>query len=415
MSPSYILGVDIAKRNIRFHLADAQGTRRASGSAPTTAAGLTALLAHLTPLGAPATVLIVMETTGLFHVPWAEALAARGYPVYAVNALLAHRIQPVSNALRENKTDKLDAAGLTELARHYAPQLERFRYHSDPSRFGLQRLQALRQQVRTQLTNLRKAYVSLLDVIFPELGALLNKKLHHHRVRALLAQAPTPAALQRRDMAELRRAFGSQTDAVLAAAGDSLAPATLASASATALQGMLSALTELETQLARLDLQLQAHAVTVVSATQLHRLRSVPGIGEKTAMTLIAHLPARFWQPEYWQQQPSRRRAVRQLLAYMGAEPRVRESGQWRGQARMSKRGCEPLRTALFQASFCGQKRDPELATIYARQKARGKKHKVCISHLMRRQTERLIWVLQTNQEWPPASPPEVPAHASAA
>jgi transposase len=187
MSPSYILGVDIAKRNIRFHRADSHGARRASGSVPTTAAGLTTLLASLAPLGAPATVLVVMETTGLFHVPWAEALVARGYPVYAVNALLAHRMQPLSNALRENKTDKLDAAGLTKLGRQYGSQLERFRYHSDPARFGLQRLQALRQQVRAQLTNLRKAYVSLLDVVFPELSPLLNQKVHNRCVRALLA------------------------------------------------------------------------------------------------------------------------------------------------------------------------------------------------------------------------------------
>ena len=351
--------MDIAKRNIRFHLADAHGARRASGTVSTSAAGLTTLLGQLNPFGAPATVLVVLETTGLFHVPWAEALTARGYPVYAVNALLAHRIQPVSNALRENKTDKLDAAGLTELARHYAPQLERFRYHSDPARFGLQRLQTLRQQVRAQLTNLRKAYVSLLDIVFPECSPLLKQKVHNSRVRALLAQAPTPAALCRRDLAELRRAFGPQTDAVLAAARDSLAPAALAAASATALQGMLTALAALETQLATLDLQLQAQALTIVSPEQLQHLRSIPGLGEKTARTLVAHLPARFWQPAYWQRQPSRRRAVKHLLAYMGAEPRVRESGQWQGQARMSKRGCEPLRTALFQASFCGQKRDP--------------------------------------------------------
>jgi transposase len=415
MNPSYILGVDVAKRNVRFHLLDTQGQRRGSGSSPTTAAGLASLLGQLTPLGAPASILIVMETTGLLHVPWAEAFTARGYPVLTVNALIAHRVQPLANALRGNKTDKLDAVGLAELGRRHGAELARFRYQCEPARFGLQRLLTVHQQLRAQLTNLRKAYGSLLDGLFPELSTLLKNKIHGRRVRALLAAAPTPAALRCRRLVELQRAFGAQTDAVLAAARDSLGSAPLAAASAPALQAVLLAIANLETQLAALELSLQAQALQVVSATQLHLVRSVRGIGPKTGIKIAAYLPTRFWQPEYWQRQPSRRRAVAHLLAFMGAEPRVCESGQWKGQDRMSKRGCEPLRTALFQASFCGQRCDAELAALYAHHKAQGKPHKVCISHLMRRQTQRLIRVLQSGQIWSPVLPAKESPHALAA
>lgn len=354
MNPAYILGVDVAKRNVRFHLLDAHGQRRFRGTSPTTTAGLTALVDQLTPVGAPATITIVMETTGLLPVPWAEALTARGYPVLAVNALVAHRVQPLANALRANKTDKLAAAGLAELGRRHAAELMRFRYQSEPARFGLQRLLTVRQQLRTQLTNLRKAYGSLLECLFPELSNLLKSKIHGRRVRAVLAAAPTPAALRVRPLVELQRAFGVQTDAVLAAARHSLGSAPLAASSAPALQTLLTAIANLEQQLAALELTVQAQTLQVVSATQLQLVCSVRGIGLKTGSKIAAYLPPRFWQREYWQGQPSRRRAVAHLLAFMGAEPRVRESGQWKGQDRMSKRGCEPLRTALFQASFCG-------------------------------------------------------------
>jgi transposase len=414
MNPSYFLGVDVAKRNVRFHLLDTQGQRRGRGSIPTTAAGLSSLLEQLTPLGGPATILIVMETTGLLHIPWAEALTARRYPVLTVNALVAHRVQPLANALRGNKTDQLDAAGLAELGRRHGAELARFRYQSEPPRFGLQRLLTVRQQLRDQLTNLRKAYGNLLDGLFPELSTLLNNKIHGRRIRALLAAAPTPAELRCRRLVELQRAFGARTDAVLAAARDSLGSAPLAAAAAPALQALLSAIASLETQLAALELSLQAQTLHVVSVAQLHLVRSVRGIGAKTSIKVAAYLPTRFWQREYWQSQPSRRRAVAHLLAFMGAEPRVLESGQWKGQDRMSKRGCEPLRTALFQASFCGQKCDPELAALYAHHKAQGKAHKVCISHLMRRQTQRLIGVLQSGQAWSPSSPAKESTHAFA-
>lgn len=415
MNPSYILGVDVAKRNVRFHLLDAQGQRRGSGSIPTTAAGLATLLGQLTALGAPATILIVMETTGLWHVPWAEALSARHYPVLTVNALIAHRIQPLANALRGNKTDKLDAAGLAELGRCHGTALARFRYQSQPARFGLQRLLTVRQQLRAQLTNLRKAYGSLLDCLFPELSTLVKRKIHGRRVRALLTTAPTPVALRSQPLARLRWAFGAQTDAVLAAARDSLSSAPLANASAPALQTLLKIIDQLESQLAALDLALQAQTLQVVSVAQLHLVRSVRGMGPQAGLKIAAYLPGRFWQPEYWQSQPSRRRAVAHLLAFMGAEPRVCQSGQWKGHDRMSKRGCEPLRTALFQASFCAQRCDAELAALYAHHKAQGKPHKVCISHLMRRQVQRLVQVLQSGQIWSPPSPRKESPHALAA
>jgi len=415
MNAVYSLGVDVAKRNIHFHLLDPHGQRRFSGHCPATAAGWAALLDQLTPVGAPGTITVVLETTGLLHVPWAEAFTAHGYPVLAVNALVAHRVQPLRNALRANKTDKLDAAGLAELGRGHAAELGRFRYQSEPARFGLQRLVTVRQQLRAQLTNLRKAYGSLLECLFPELSPLLQTKIHGRRLRALLAVAPTPAALGARPVRELQRAVGAPAAAVLAAARDSLGSAALAAASAPALQAVLTAITNLEQQLATLEVALQAQTLQVVSAAQLQLVRSVPGIGSKTGIQIAAYLPPRFWQREYWQTQPSRRRAVAHLLAFMGAEPRVRESGQWKGQDRMSKRGCEPLRTALFQASFCGQQRDVELATLYAHHKTQGKPHKVCISHLIRRQTQRLIGVLQSGQAWSPLSPPRESTHALAA
>jgi len=203
MNPAYILGVDVAKRNVRFHLLDTRGQRRLRGTAPATAAGLAALVDQLTPMGAPATILIVLETTGLLHVPWAEALTAHGYPVLAVNALVAHRVQPLANVLRANKTDQIDAAGLAELGRQHAAELTRFRYQTEPARFGLQRLVTVRKQLRAQLTNLRKAYGSLLECVFPELSRLLQAKIHGCRLRAMLAAAPTPAALSTRPVGEL--------------------------------------------------------------------------------------------------------------------------------------------------------------------------------------------------------------------
>jgi transposase len=83
-----------------------------------------------------------------------------------------------------------------------------------------------------------------------------------------------------------------------------------------------------------------------------------------------------------------------------GIEPRVRQSGQWVGQARMSKRGIKPLRTALFQAAFCATIHDKELRAYYQRKRAEGKAHKVALSHLMRIILRRLVAVLKTEKSY---------------
>src|SRR2546422_6877512 len=116
--------------------------------------------------------LVLIEATGLMHLPWAEPLTVRGCTVLVLNPLLAKRLPALGNLLRENKTDPLDAHSLCEIGRLHGAELQRFRYRHDPQRFGWQRLHTVREQVRRSLTNLKKCYASLLDVVFPELSAL---------------------------------------------------------------------------------------------------------------------------------------------------------------------------------------------------------------------------------------------------
>jgi transposase len=80
--------------------------------------------------------------------------------------------------------------------------------------------------------------------------------------------------------------------------------------------------------------------------------------------------------------------------------PRLRQSGQWKGHTKMSKRGVEMLRTAFFQSAFSAAHNDPELRTYYQCKRAQGKTHEVALSHLMRILTRRLVAVLRTGKPY---------------
>ena len=111
---------------------------------------------------------------------------------------------------------------------------------------------------------------------------------------------------------------------------------------------------------------------------------------------MLAYLPAELLSSG------RRRTAAIRLQAFMGNDPRLQESGQWKGHVKMSKRGVEPLRTAFFQAAFNASLHDPELKAFYLRKRAEGKKHEVALSHLMRILTRRLVAVLRSQQPYSP-------------
>lgn len=392
MNAVYSLGLDVAKRKVAYHLLDSQRRRCASGSVPAHRAGLAELLGLLHQHCGATSVPVILEATGTLHLGWAEAFTQAGHFVFVLNPLVSKRLYSTANVIRDSKTDAVDAHGLAEIGVVHAAALERFRYRRDAARFGLQRLQTVRAGVRSALTNQRRAYVSLLDVVFPELNTLLD--VHTQRVRALLAAASTPTALLTRSLRQLRAAFGTHTDPVLAAARASLAVPELAQASVPALRALLATITALETQLRQLDAQLQAQLAAVTDARQIALAHTVPGFGNKTVVAVLAQVP-----PSLLAGGP-RRQAAARLQALMGNDPRRQESGQWKGQSRMSKRGNRCLRTAMFQAAFCAVIHDEELRAYYQKKRAEGKHHKVALSHVMRILTRRLVAVLMSGKPY---------------
>jgi transposase len=399
MKATYILGLDVAKHKVRAALRGAEEERFLwEKDLPANAAGLRALLARLeAAVSEKARLLVVLEATGVLHLNWSAALTQAGYAVAVINPLMARRLCTFENSLRENKTDPIDARGLCELgARHGEKLLTHYRFALPPAQFALQRLQTVRKALRTSLTNLKKTYQSLLDLSFPELGQLLE--LDGVGLRALLAQAPTPAAIARKRRATLEKDWKlrPKAAALQALAADSLADPALSAASAPALQVILASLAELGARLRTLDQEIDTLSAQTLDPQSKALLETIPGFGPTTAGKVLAYLPRQILQSG------SNRTAAARLQAFMGNDPRLQESGQWKGQTKMSKRGVETLRTAFFQAAFSAAQHDPELRAFYQRKRAQGKSHQLALSHLMRILTRRLVAVLRSQQPYRP-------------
>src|SRR5712691_5948163 len=124
MTETYYLGLDVAKPKIRVALCDCAGALRWEKDLPVSAAGRAELLQQLEArTGEPAQVLVLVEATGLLHLNWTAALTRAGYRVAVINPLIARRLYRLENALRDSKTDPIDARGLCQIGREQGEAL----------------------------------------------------------------------------------------------------------------------------------------------------------------------------------------------------------------------------------------------------------------------------------------------------
>jgi transposase len=390
-----ICGLDVASTSAAACVQKADGSIHHALTLPATREGADRLLALLLPDSA-----VFMESTGRYHLSWARRLATAGHRVYVLNALLAKRLIGAANALRQNKTDKLDARQLADIGRHHGGELEHYRFREEVGRLGLRTLCQVRAHQRQLLTDTLKSAADLLRALLPEADFL--KLAENRGLATLFLRIHSLRQLQGLRLATLQTLACGKAEALYGILRQPLSAAAVFDALLPALQAQLRLIESLRDQQLTLLASIRAAVITAQRSDDVALAESIPGYGEKTAATLVACVPEDFrsWGPK--------QKVMRKLQALFGCDPKLRESGKWKGQVRMSKRGIELARTALFQAATCAMLHDPTMKAVFDRKQAEGKFYLVCVSHVMRIQLRRLVAVLYDRKPFVlhPSQPP---------
>jgi len=148
----------------------------------------------------------------------------------------------------------------------------------------------------------------------------------------------------------------------------------------------LDALTE---QLAAVEKRLEAMAK---DDDRIRRVRTIPGVGRKTAEALVTALD-----------DVDRFENARQVSAYLGLVPRQYQSGETDRNGRITKRGSSLVRTILLECAWASLKYNPWSRTVFARiaggQKNRRKKAAVALA----RKIAVVAWsMLKHGTDWDP-------------
>jgi transposase len=116
-------------------------------------------------------------------------------------------------------------------------------------------------------------------------------------------------------------------------------------------------------------------------------LKTVPGIGNATARTLLAELPELGTLDR------------KQIAALVGVAPLNRDSGTMRGR-RSTWGGRASVRSVLYMAALVATRHNMAIATFYKRLRNAGKPAKVALTAVMRKLLIILNAILRDRQPW---------------
>ena len=329
-----------------------------------------------------------MEATGNCWKPFHDFLAARGAEVDVMNPIVSSA--SMAGDVRGRKTDKRDAvviAGIVARGERpaYRPEGE--------AESGLKCLTRQRRLLVSDRSGMKNRLRDQLLESFPEFPALF-KDLFSKLPLALLDKWPCAAELARARKSSVAKVVkensrgkdaAKEAERIVAAAKDSICFAYPPPQSATlCIRSTLRALRDLDANIEEMDAEIQ-------KCERPDMARLLDGI-KGAGVTLPMVIASEFGGFERFEASPAagtRSGMAKRMLAFAGCEPRIRESGKWKGQPRVSKRGSGQLRHALYLVANTIRMYDDFFRAVYDK-KAKTKHHSVALFYVIRKLLEVL-------------------------
>jgi transposase len=338
--------------------------------------GFTRLDQQLAQLGCPPhEILIGLEATGRYWENVYYLLQQRGYRLVLLHPAQTHHF--AERRGRRAKTDKLDAV---TIARALLSDDVRPAYVPDELTATYRDLVRLHSNLSDEAARYKNEIQDLLVVLFPEFTQVFKDPTRKTALAVLRAypSAQAIAAIGVEPIAAIRQAtaprnYGPETaERLVALAKRSSASPLAVAARSRSLAILADQLTHTQTNIAELEREIEQLVQRDDGATGL---QSVPEFGAKTVAVLRAELGevARFQRSA-------------QVVAYAGLDVTVRESGKYKGQRKLSKRGSGELRRTLYLAAMrCVRRTESAFGAYYQALGARGLQGNAALVAVMRK------------------------------
>jgi transposase len=327
--------------------------------------------------------MVILESTGHYHLPVTRFLEDQNYLYILVNPILSYQAKK-SSSLRKVKTDAIDAYALCEL--FYKEDFEHHKIRG-VQLLNLRNLTRQHDAVTGLYIQIKLQFQAILDQVFPEYKGVFGDLYSAVSLRMLL-EFRTSDSVARAGQAKLTEKIASlctrrsdlwateKAEKLMSAADRNPFRKVPFDSHLISLEMYISMLLHYREHLTALEKQIDALANEI---EEYEIIQSIPGIGEKIAATIISEVGEidRFNHPK-------------KLVAFAGVDPSVHMSGKFTATInRITKRGSSRLRHTLYLAVLCGLRRtgSRKLKAYYDKKIAEGKPHKVvmiaCVNKML--------------------------------
>jgi len=387
-----ICGIDVGKYHHEASLIDESGKLRTKSLKFTnTTDGGEKLLAYLAAHNPNADNIVVgMESTGHYWLALYCFLFDKGFQVNVINPIQSDAVRNLF--LRKIKNDPRDSFLIAETIR-----IGRYSTCEVASEdlLCLRQLCRHRMDLVDYIADQKRRIIGVMDRVFPEYQALFSDMFGKTSTE-LLARAVTPEEILALDTQELcsllntasRGRFGmAKAEEIQQAARRSFGITIGVSAFTLQLRQLLELIALVEKQLADLETEIEQYLLSMNTC-----ITSCPGVGNVLGATILGEIGdlSRFPEPK-------------KLVAFVGIDPSVKQSGEFLGtQNHISKRGSPHLRRAVWLAATVAAFHDPVLSAFYQKKRSEGKHHGTAIGAVARKLTLIIYAVLRDNKPYVP-------------
>ena len=373
-----VAGIDIASRKFDYRIIDANGASLSKGSCEMDLDGFNSFLNVV-----PDDTVFVMESTGRYHKNLCHFLLGKGFSVCVENPMMI-RNYVKSTTLRKTKTDSADALSIARYGLSNYDRLHREKHAMDDE---VRNIARRRQEVAEDIARAKTQLKSDLAIAWPE---ILSLDVFTASMLSFLSSFASPDEVLAAEDAELMHALMQEKGRYLSISVEDIKGYAIGSIGvpgyADLVKDSAQKILYLEKRDKALTKALVEHENTV-HEKEMEILQSIPGVGEITAAHFMAEV-----------EDISRFATYQKLIAYMGTDPSIYQSGESYSKGHITKHGNRSLRKYTYIMAQRAIIHSSSFRAYYDKKRSEGFSHRKAMVAVMNK-LSKIIFTLLTRGE----------------